>query len=245
MKAGKVVGIVVIVLLLTGAVSYAVYSLLTFSSVEKEIKCSDLEISIRTTLPLLTGDEIHQMLRAEGLHPIGVSVPVLRTEAIERFLSGHPYVKKVSCYHDPGGRVFLKLELRTPRFMVMGNENYYIDDEGQRIPTRPGVMAYVPVVTGRVTRTIIQGELYELIDFIAGDEFWNAQIQQIHVRDDLKIELVPRVGETLILLGPTEGFRLKLDRLMRLYRQAFNVVGWNSYQLLDLRFENQIVAVKN
>lgn len=245
MKIGKIIGIVVVTLLLTGAMVYMVYSLVSFRSIEEGVKCSDLDISIQAQVPLITEDELHLMLRDEGLHPIGVSLPDLRTERIERYLSAHPYVKKVRCYHDPNGKVMLGIELRTPLFMVVGNENYYVDDEGRFLPSKPGVMAYVPVVTGRVLKTMLQGELYEMVRYIAKDEFWNAQIQQIHIRDDLKVELVPRVGEALILLGTTTNYQLKLNRLYRLYEKAFNVMGWNSYRMLDLQFENQIVAVRN
>lgn len=245
MKIGKIIGITVVILLLTGAVGYTVYSLIAFRTIEEQVKCNDLEIDIKSAIPLITEDELHLMLRDEGLHPIGVSVPDLRTERIERFLKANPYVKKVRCYHEPGGKVMLEMELRTPLFMVVGNENFYVDEEGKFLPSKPGVMAYVPVVTGRVTKTMLQGELYDMIRYIAQNEFWNAQIQQIHIRDDQKAELVPRVGDSLILLGTVNGYRLKLDRLFRLYEKAFNVMGWNSYRMLDLQFENQIVAIKN
>lgn len=245
MKAGKIIGITVLSFLLAGAMAYTVYSLVVFRTVEDQVKCNDLEISITADIPLITEDELHRMLRDEDLHPIGVSVADLRTEQIERFLRAHPYVKYVRCYHDPKGKVNLELELRKPLFLVVGNENFYVDQEGKILPSKPGVMAYVPVVTGRVTRTMLQGELYEMIRFIARNEFWNAQIQQIHVRDDQKTELVPRVGNALILLGTTDGYEKKLERLYRLYEKAFNVMGWNTYRMLDLQFENQIVAVKN
>ena len=245
MKVKKVIGSIVVALLITAAMGYTVFALMAFSSVEQQVKCRDLEIQIEAKLPLFTEDELHLMLRDEGLHPIGLSVRDLSTERIERFLGAHPYVKKVRCFHDPNGKVLLELSLRTPHFLVMGNENFYVDDEGRYLPAKPGVMAYVPVVTGRVTKSMLQNDLYELVDYIARHDFWNAQIQQIHVRDDQKIELVPRVGEALILLGTTRDYRVKLDRLFRLYHQAFNVMGWNNYRLLDLQFENQIVAIKN
>lgn len=244
MKFKKLAGIFVVSLLVTAAMAYTVFALLAFRPVEEQRKCYDLIVSIKADVPLLNEDEVHLMIRERGLHPIGVTLSELRTSEIEKLLKEHPYVKKVRCYHDPEGRAFLDMELRTPRFLVMGNENYYLDDERHRLPAKPGVMAYVPVVTGRVTRSMLQDELYELVTYLADHEFWNAQVQQIHVRDDHRIELVPRVGDALILLGYTENYQVKLDRLMRLYRKAFNVMGWNSYQLLDLQYENQIVATK-
>ncbi|MDD3195467.1 MAG: cell division protein FtsQ/DivIB [Paludibacter sp.] len=245
MNVKKVAGIIAVTLLLTGVVSYAVYSMLTFHSVENNVKCHDLIVTIDKEVSLMNEDEVHVLLREQELHPIGKSLPDLRTEQIERFLRKHPYVKTVRCYHDPTGQVFLNLTLRTPLFVVMGNENYYVDKEGKYLPVKPGVTAYVPVLTGRVTKSMLKDELYDMVSYIGNHEFWNAQIQQIHVREDSKIELVPHVGDALILLGTTENYELKLDRLLRLYQQAFNVMGWNTYRQLDLRFENQIVATRN
>ncbi len=244
MKFKKLAGIVVVSLLVSAAMAYTVFALLAFRPVEEQRKCNDLIVSIQADVPLLNEDEVHIMLRERELHPIGVLLSDLHTSRIEELLRAHPYVKKVRCYHDPEGKAFLDLELRTPRFLVMGNANFYVDDERHQLPSKPGVMAYVPVVTGRVTRTMLNNELYDLVTYLADHEFWNAQVQQIHVRDDQRIELVPRVGDAIILLGEAEGYREKLDRLMVLYRKAFNVMGWNSYQLLDLQFENQIVATK-
>jgi cell division protein FtsQ len=244
MKFVKVIKVLAVALLLLGAFAYVLLALVAFRSVEDELKFHDLEIRFRAVVPLFAEEEIHLLLRERGLHPIGASIKNLRSDQIERYLNEHPYVKRAMCYHNPSGKVVLRLDLRTPRFLVMGNENYYVDEDRFRMPVNPGVMAYVPVLTGRVTNSMLEGELFELVSFIATHEFWNAQIQQIHVRNDLKIELVPRIGEAIILMGDAADYQLKLDRLFRLYQQAFNVMGWNGYSMLDLRFNNQVVAVK-
>jgi cell division protein FtsQ len=90
-----------------------------------------------------------------------------------------------------------------------------------------------------------KGPLYDFVDFIGRHGFWNAQVSQIHVREDLKVELVPRVGNTVILLGSLDGYEEKLSRVYRLYNQGFKVMGWNSYEQLDLQYDNQIVGIRN
>jgi len=88
------------------------------------------------------------------------------------------------------------------------------------------------------------GSLYEFVDYITGNKFWNAQIAQINVRNDLKIELVPRVGDAIILLGRLDNYEEKLNRVFRLYHQGFKTMGWNRYEQLDVQYEHQIVATK-
>lgn len=71
--------------------------------------------------------------------------------------------------------------------------------------------------------------LYKLINFveyIEDNEFWNAQVVQINVlpppnaRTQPEIELIPRVGDHVILLGWLDGYERKLDKLLAFYRKA-------------------------
>ena len=71
----------------------------------------------------------------------------------------------------------------------------------------------------------------------------NAQIAQIHVHTDKTVELVPRV-EIQQSFWELDGYAEKLNRVYLLYVQGFKAAGWNRYKKLDLRFENQIVAIK-
>ena len=86
--------------------------------------------------------------------------------------------------------------------------------------------------------------MFDFVTFLEDNTFWNAQIEQIFIRDDLKIELVPRVGEAIILLGTLDNYQSKLEKLRKLYVNGFNVVGWNKYKLIDLQYKDQVVCSK-
>lgn len=240
----SIVGVVFKSLGVGVVLTYMAFSLMAFRLDDRDIKCNDLAISIHGKLQLLTEDEIHQVLNDIQLHPIGSSLSELYTNEIERFLEQNPVVKSARCYHTPDGQASLDLYLREPMFLVSGKENYYVDTEKKIMPVRTNRMAYVPLVTGRVTRSMATGELFDFVYYIINDSFWNAQIAQIHVRDDLKVELVPRVGDAVILLGRLEQYPEKLEKVFRLYTEGFNVMGWNNYTLLDLQYKGQIVATK-
>ena len=112
------------------------------------------------------------------------------------------------------------------------------------MPVSTNYAAYVPVVSGRVTISMASGKLFDFVGFVADDPFWNAQIEQINVRDDLKIELVPRVGDAIIMLGTLDNYASKLEKLKKLYARGFNVIGWNRYRMIDLQYKDQIVCDK-
>ena len=235
------------IFLITGVVvvlGYLIFALASFSVDESDIKCKNLIIDIHGKVEMIKESELNDMLSDHGLHPIGVSANKLRTERIERFLEENPLIRRAVCYRMPTGCVHVKVTLREPKFLVMTNENYYVDHEKEILPVPLHAVAYVPVVTGRVTRSMATGSIFDFIDYVEKNSFWNAQISQIHVRDDLKIELIPRVGSAVILLGKLEQYEEKLDRVYRLYSQGFKVIGWNRYKQLDLQYDNQIVGIK-
>jgi cell division protein FtsQ len=100
------------------------------------------------------------------------------------------------------------------------------------------------VATGNITRDYARKNLAELARFISEDEFWDKQIEQIHVTDRKVIELYPRVGEQVIILGTPENFRGKLENLMTFYKNGLSKTGWNKYSVINLSFDGQIVCTK-
>jgi len=59
------------------------------------------------------------------------------------------------------------------------------------------------------------------------------------------VEMVPRIGSQIIVLGSTKGFQKKMARLKRLYESGFSKVGWNKYKKIDLTYDNQAVCTRN
>lgn len=224
---------------------YLVFALTRFSMDENDIKCKELIIDINGKIELIQEQEVSDMLRDKGLHPIGKSLNRLQTERIELFLMQNPFIRKAICHHTPDARVFVKITLREPKFLVLTNETYYVGQEKEILPVPLHEAAYVPVVTGQVSQSMATQALFDFIDYIEKNTFWNAQTAQIHVRNDLKIELVPRVGNTTILLGNIEKYQEKLDKVYRIYTQGFKKIGWNRYQKLDVQYEGQVIGIKN
>ena len=225
---------------------YMVFSLFYFSGNNKEIVCRKLEIVLADSLniQLITQKDIAVMLDESNLNPVGKTIYQIRTESIEEALRRNPMIKQVECYKTPSGIVNIRIFQRCPKFRVVGFASYYIDTDRKPMPVSTNYAAYVPVVSGRVTLSMASGKLYDFVDFIAENPFWNAQIEQIFVRDDLKIELIPRVGDAVIMLGTLDNYAPKLEKLRKLYKGGFNVIGWNRYKMIDLQYKDQVVCDK-
>lgn len=84
--------------------------------------------------------------------------------------------------------------------------------------------------------------LYDLVVYLDGDSFWRNQVAQVWVGGLDEVELIPRVGGHRILMGGLEDYEYKLNKLWSLYRAELPWVDLNDYQVLDLRFSDQVVC---
>jgi cell division protein FtsQ len=209
--------------------------------------CKNLEVVVLDgdKIGLVGERSIIESLQRSGLYPVGKDLADVQAEEIERVLEKNPMIKRVECYLTPAGTAKIHVWQRIPKFRVMGSdENFYVDSERKLMPTSVNYAAYVPVVSGRLTKTFAAQELFDFVNFLEKNEFWNAQIEQIYVVENKDIELVPRVGDANILLGDLTNYPQKLKKLEKLYRKGFNTIGWNRYKTIDLRFHNQVVCTK-
>ena len=225
---------------------FFVFSLRHFSGREKKIVCRNLDIIMAdsSNVQMITQKDIALILEEHDLNPIGKTIRDIRTESIEKILHKNPMIKTAECYKTPSGSITIRILQRCPKFRVVGFGSYYMDVDRKPMPVSTNYAAYVPVVSGRVTVSMCSGKMFDFVSYIVDNPFWNAQIEQIYVRDDNKIELVPRVGDGIILLGTLDNYQVKLEKLFKLYQKGFNVIGWNKYKTIDLEYKNQVVCIK-
>lgn len=108
-------------------------------------------------------------------------------------------------------------------------------------------------------------KLINFVKFISRDKFWNSQIVQINVSESTQktvnelglgsggrfvsekygqVELIPRIGDHIIMLGDLDGFEQKLEKLLRFYDEALKFEGWEEVKYINLKYENQVVVSK-
>lgn len=90
--------------------------------------------------------------------------------------------------------------------------------------------------------------LINFVKLIEDDDFWQAQIVEIVVSQSqngsLFLRLIPRAGNHTIIFGRIEDVDVKLDRLMRFYREGLDKEGWNQFRTVDVRFADRVVCSK-
>lgn len=223
---------------------YLFFYISQYSNSDNSLICKDLivEFDDKEKIYLINAEEVIKIIENAGLHPVGVVYRKIKTDKIEKLLRKNPMIRLVESYKTPSGIVKVKLTQRVPKFIVAGVENFYVDNDKRFFPVSLNHAVYVPVVSGRVTQSFATNELFEFIDFLEKNAFWSAQIEQIFVKDDLRIELIPRVGNGVILLGKIENYEKKLSNLEKLYKHGFNKMGWDKYSSINLEYQGQIVC---
>lgn len=214
--------------------------------VEEEV-CKEVRIAIKDSIdaPFLKIKDIENTLRRKHVNAVGKPLNEINTYEIGRSIEENPIIRAVSCYKTPDGTLRIDIYQRNPIMRVLGlTGNYYIDEEGILIPASINFTAHVPFASGYISKELARGDLHRFALFLQRDKFWNAQIQQIYIRQNGEVELIPRVGSHTILLGNFQNFEKKLDNLMTFYKKGLNKKGWNVYKTINLKYENQVIGIK-
>ena len=224
--------------------AYVLCALIIFPSVHEDRRCQKVVITIKDEgkRSYVKPAELQQYVVANCGELVGDAVDEIPLAQIEQSLRNHPMLRRAEAWCSPEGVLHLNVEQREPVLRVMGAENYYVDSDRKRMPVRTTTAAYVPVVTGRVPLRFAAGELFDFVRWIEDDSYWRAQIEQINVVSPKRIELVPRVGSGIVILGTLDNYPAKLRKLKKLYQDGFSTFGWIDYSEIDLRFRNQVVC---
>ena len=224
---------------------YIVVAAVAFSDKPSDQVCGGIRLNIvdSTAVAYMTTQDV-QVLLAD-FTPTGKPIDEVSCRAIEKKLDASPLIRKSQCYKTIDGYVAITVECRRPvlRVIADGGENFYLDEEGAVIE-RISKAVYLPVATGCITREFAKKELLPLAQYLHSDDLWNAQIEQIHVTANEEIQLVPRVGDHVIVLGRPGDYAKKFDKLQTFYKKALVEVGWDRYSHINVDYSNQVVATK-
>lgn len=228
-------------------------------------RCSSVQVNIRdsTELKFVTVETVMEMIDRSGGNIVGRCLDSVNTKNLEHRIRQHPAVRNAEIYTTVQDKLVIEVEQRKPLLRIKPEDRagYYIDQEGFVFPATPSFSPFILVVTGHITVSPESGQqisggngsgrdekiledLIALARYMNSHDLWKAQIVQIYVDDKGEIELIPRVGANIVRLGKPENFRQKLDNLEVLYAKGFSNIGWNHYDAIDLRYNNQVICTK-
>ncbi|WP_029278054.1 cell division protein FtsQ [Pedobacter borealis] len=231
--------------------------LLSFINVKKQtVKCTDIKILIPGADNFIEREEIDAILKEDQGVLLGRNLENINIHKIEKKLQSNPYIGFAKVYVDMDGVLHIEVKQRQPILRIL-NENgqdFYIDNDGLKMPISSNFTANVLVATGHITEvfgsrvdtlhTQLARDLYKTAQYIKKDTLWDAQIEQIVVDQKNDIELIPRVGNQRIVLGNADSLEKKMKNLLLFYKKAMPQVGWDTYKTINIKYTNQIVCEK-
>ena len=163
---------------------------------------------------------------------------------LEKQVLSHPMVENATAYTTVDGQLRISVKQRTPIGRInTDNGSYYIDKQGQFMPLSENYSARVPIVIG-ISTTENTTDLYELLSFIANDNFLQKQLVGVQKLGNDEFVLTARVGNHKIDFGNLEDKETKFKNLKAFYSYTMKNETIDNYKRLSLKYNNQVVATK-
>ncbi len=220
----------------------------------KTCRAIQVELTGATTSYLFMDEnEILHLINEQGVK-VGTPIGSVNLQTLEKNLASAKWIQKAQLYFDNQQQLQVKIEQRIPiaRIFTATQNSFYIDKDAQRLPLRQLSIMRLPVFTGfpsdaeKLSKpdSSLLNDILHLAKIVQTDSFFNAQIAQVNIASNGDFELIPTLGDHTVLLGSMEHIEDKLNRLYTFYKKVWVPSGINAYQVLDLRFSPQIVALK-
>ena len=239
--------IVIKIILLTGVLAYIVFAIRTLSRDEEQRVCSGVEILLldSTDNDYVNTRYIQGLLEQTKIPTEGVALKDIDIKNIENHIRKSPYIDSIICYYTPDNLMCIRISTRKPIIHVMpdNGESFYMDANGNVIPTNVFLLD-VCLATGNISKQYAKEKLLDIATFINNNSPWNKDIQQIHVKDEKHIELIPLSGDHVIILGEPKDIADKMQRLSTFYKEGLDKAGWNKYKSINLNYADQVVCTK-
>lgn len=233
------------------------FVLMSFIGIKKaSLLCREVKVYIPGNQYFVDRQEVNFILHIGNNTLVGKKLDEINIHQLEKTLQANPFIEFAKVYADMDGVVNVEIRQRQPILRIMNRfeQDFYVDQYGLKIPLSANFTAPVLVATGSIDEIFINRidtlhtemarQLFKTADFIRRDSLWNAQIEQINVNANHEIELIPRVGNQRILLGNADSLDKKFKNLLIFYQKAIPKVGWGAYKIINIKYANQIVAVK-
>ena len=223
---------------------------------KEEKKCSSIQIELvgeNTAALFMDEKEILQIIHEQGVKE-GLPIGLVNLNTLEKYLQTILWVKHVELFLDNTQVLQVKIEQRIPiaRIFTASSNSFYIDKEGFKLPLKQLTVLRLPVFTNfpsdqeKLSKldSVLLNDILHFTKAVQNDSFFMAQTAQVNIAVNGDFELVPTVGDHLVLIGSVENIEDKLNRLYTFYKKVWVQSGLNAYQVIDCRFDNQIVALK-
>ena len=219
--------------------------LFAFSSIRNSSRrVSALEIKFLGDENLfITHETVSKLLIQNQQSVTNKSKEIIDLNGLENALTANPLIKEAQVFIDVEGKITAEIKQRKPIARVSTNASYYIDDTGSYMPLSTNYTARVPLITGTVFKNDL-ANVYTIASKIQQDDFLKKHVVEIHQNDNKTIDLKFRLNSFTIQLGSLKALDKKINNLKAFYQKAMKDNTLESYSVVNLKFDNQVICTK-
>ncbi|MFC4723378.1 cell division protein FtsQ/DivIB [Geojedonia litorea] len=168
---------------------------------------------------------------------------IIDLNGLETALNSNPMIKQAQVFIDVEGKITAEIEQKKPLARVSTNASFYIDDMGSYMPLSTNYTARVPLVTGAIYKNEL-GNVYHIAKKVQEDDFLKKHVIEIHQNEDKSIDLKFRLHDFTIHLGSLKSLDKKVNNLKAFYQKAMRDQTLDTYSVVNLKFDNQVICTK-
>jgi cell division protein FtsQ len=220
---------------------------------EKRCKAVEVEISgVNNNFFIDESDVLAIIRNYVGGKPVGRTLTSFNLRDIEHNLEQDVWIRNAELFFDNNEVLRVSVDEREPvaRVFAADGKTFYIDSSLKILPLSEKFSARLPVFTGFFHRTgklsladssLLQ-DIMKMSLLMQKDSFLMAMVEQVDITPQRSFEMVPKIGNQLIVFGDAADAEAKFEKLKIFYKEVITKAGWSRYSTINLQYKNQVVA---
>ncbi len=222
---------------------------------KNEKKCTAVEVEIsgvNNNFFIDQSDVLAIIKNYVGGKPVGRELTSFNLRDIENNLEQDVWVRNAELFFDNNEVLRVSIDEREPvaRVFAADGKTFYIDSSLKILPLSEKFSARLPVFTGFFHRSgklsladsNMLRDIMKMSLLMQKDSFLMAMVEQVDITPQRSFEMVPKIGNQLIVFGDASDAEAKFDKLKIFYKQVITKAGWSRYSTINLQYKNQVVA---
>ncbi len=218
-------------------------------------QCKGVEINIHGVSNNFFVDKkdiLNSIEVSESANPVGKATGSFNLKKMEAELVKNVWIKSAELFFDNNEILKVMVHEREPiaRIFTTGGTTFYIDNDLTMLPLSDKFSARLPVFTSfpsdkkilSKADSSLLGGIKTISLALQKDSFSMAMIDQVDITAQRMFEMIPKIGNQLIVFGDASDVDTKLEKLKLFYKEIMVKAGWNNYSVINVQYKNQVVA---
>ena len=201
-------------------------------------------VFVGNSAPFIKQETVNKLLIENNRDVKSIGKDKLDLNKLENALNAHEMIEKSDVFVSIDGALKAVVKQKTPiaRF-IDGDNSFYIDYKGNRMPLSQNFTARVPLISGEINKKNSE-KIAELFRIIYDDEFLKKNIIGVQIMPNGSLKMLNRNYNYEIDFGGTLRMNAKFNNYKVLFQKAVLDSSLNKYKTIDLRFAQQVICTK-